>query len=197
VNTISISPLRNEDIQVVARLHAAELRYSFNSQLGPAHLSEIYRAMLGSPGSYVGVAWDGDIPAGIVSGTLDTQALKQTVLRSLGFSGKLRMAGRLLFKPKAVFALVEEMKSRPPVKIGAREVKACLTAIAVASSYRRMGLAAKLTGALEDFFRTNGVTHYWLETISENSSAREFYRKQGFTEVATHGKVVVLVKPVP
>ena len=180
----------------MARLHAAELRYSFNSQLGAAHLAEIYRAMLRSSDSYVGVAWDGNIPAGVVSGTLDTQALKKSVLQSLGFTGKLRMAGRLLFKPRAVFALVEEMKSRPPVQIGGHEVKSCLTAIAVASSHRRMGLAAKLAGALEDFFRTNGVTHYWLETIVENSSARAFYRKQGFEEAATHGRVIVFMKRI-
>jgi ribosomal protein S18 acetylase RimI-like enzyme len=191
---ISIAPLRAEDVDAVARLHAAELRYSFNSQLGAAHLAEIYRALLGSPGSYVGVAWDGNIPAGVVSGTLDTNMLKQAVLGSLGFGGKLRMAGRLMLRPTAVFALIEELKSRPPVRIGKREVKACLTAIAVASSHRRMGLAAKLTNALEDFFRANGVSDYWLETISENSSARAFYVKQGLTEVLTHGQVVVFVK---
>jgi len=197
VSTISISPLRAGDIEAVARLHAAELRYSFNSQLGPAHLAEIYRAMLGDPGSYVGVAWDGNIPAGVVSGTLDSHALKQAVLRAFGLGGKVRMAGRLLLHPRAVLALVEGMKSRPPVKVAEQEVKACLTAIAVAASHRRMGLAAKLTNALEEFFRTNKVRYYWLETILENERARAFYRKQGFDELAAQGRIVVLTKHIP
>ena len=75
-----------------------------------------------------------------------------------------------------------------------QEVNACLTTIAVASSHRRMGLAARLVTSLEDFFRARGVSHYWLDTITENAGARSFYQKQGFIEVATHGKTVVFLK---
>jgi len=183
-------------VEAVARLHAAELRYSSNSQLGAPHLAKIYRAMLGAPGNYVGVAWDGNTPAGVVSGTLDPDALKHAVLRTLGFGGKLNMLGKLLLRPKAINALIEETKSRPVVRVQEREVRACLTAIAVASSHRRMGLAAKLTITLENFFRANGVDYYWLETILENSGARWFYLKQGFREIGTHGRVVVFVKKI-
>jgi ribosomal protein S18 acetylase RimI-like enzyme len=142
----------------------------------------------------VGVARDGKILAGVVSGTLDTRALKKKALRALGFGGAVRMAGRTLIKPGALLAMVHEMKSRPPTKIGDQEVKACLTAIAVASSHRRMGLATKLTRALEEFFRAKGVKYYWLETVVENSGARAFYLEQGFEEMASHGGVVRFMK---
>lgn len=192
--TITISPLRAEDIEAVAKLHAAELPYSFNSKLGAKHLACIYRAMLAQPDSYVGVAMDAGVPVGVVSGTLDVRALKPAILHSLGLCGKLRMIGRLLCNLSAGFTLLEEMKSRPPVKTDGLEVNACLTAIAVASSHRRMGLAARLVAALEDFLRARGASHYWLDTIVENSGARSFYQTQGFVELTKLGQTVILLK---
>ena len=194
MSTISILPLRAEDVNLVAALHETELRYSFNSQLGSAHLAEIYRAMLASPGSYVGVAWDGNVPAGVVSGTLDSKALKQNILRTLGVIGRLRILWRLVLRPRALITFFAEMKPRPTVRIGDLPVRACLTTIAVASTHRRMGVAAKLAEALEIFFRTAGVAGYWLETIRGNSGALAFCRKQGFVEVETIGQTVVMLK---
>jgi len=194
VSTITISPLRPEDILAVANLHAAELQYSFNSKLGVKHLARIYRAMTAFPDSFVGVALDDGVPVGVVSGTLDVATLKRAIIRSLGWRGKLRMVGGLLLKPSAIFALLGEMKPRPPVRVGEQEVSACLTAIAVAASHRRKGLASQLVTALEDFFRTRGISHYWLDTVTENSGARSFYKKLGFSEVAQLGHTVVLLK---
>jgi ribosomal protein S18 acetylase RimI-like enzyme len=194
VSTITISPLRAEDIEAVAKLHATELPYSFNSKIGAKHLARVYRAMLEQPHSYVGVAIDAGVPLGVVSGTLDVSALRPAILHSLGLRGKLRMLGGLLCQPSAGFTLLEEMKSRPPVKAGDQEVNACLTAIAVATSHRRVGLAARLVASLEDFFRAHGANYYWLDTIVDNSGARTFYQKQGFMELATHGKTVVFIK---
>lgn len=194
MSTITISPLRAQDIEAVAKLHATELPYSFNSKIGPEHLSCIYQAMLKQPDSYVGVAIDAGAPVGVVSGTLDTRTLKRAILNSLGWQGKLRMIGGLLCQPSAGLALLEEMKSRPPVKAGGQEVNACLTAIAVATSHRRMGLAVRLVTSLEEFFRSRKASHYWLDTIIENTGARAFYQRQGFTEIVTHGRTVVLLK---
>lgn len=193
---ITISPLRLEDINAVAKLHATELRYSFNSRIGPAHLACIYRVMLTQTDTFVGVAMDAGVPVGLVSGALDVRTMRPAILRSLGMRGKLRMMLGLLRNPSAVFALLEELKSRPPVKAGSQEVNACLTTIAVASSHRRMGLAARLVTALEDFFRARGASHYWLDTIAENTGARSFYRKRGFVELGIHGKTVVFLKHI-
>jgi ribosomal protein S18 acetylase RimI-like enzyme len=194
VSTITISPLRAEDIPAVANLHAAELRYSFNSKMGAKHLACIYRAMSAIPDCFIGVAAEAGVPVGVVSGTLDVRLLKPAILQSLGWRGKLRMIGGLLRQPSAVLTLLEEMKSRPPVKVGDREVNACLTAIAVEASHRRKGLASQLVTALDEFFRARGVSHYWLDTISENTGARSFYQKLGFTEVTQLGQTVVLRK---
>jgi ribosomal protein S18 acetylase RimI-like enzyme len=194
VSTITISPLRAEDIAAVANLHAAELQYSFNSKMGANHLACIYRAMSALPGCFVGVASDAGVPVGVVSGTLDVRSLKPAILQSLGWRGKLRMIGGVLRRPSAASTLLGEMKSRPPVKVGNREVNACLTAIAVAASHRRKGLASQLVTALEEFFRAHGVSHYWLDTIAENTGALVFYQKLGFTEVTRLGRTVVLLK---
>jgi hypothetical protein len=130
VSTITISPLRADDIEAVAKLHAAELQYSFNSRIGPNHLACVYHAMLSQPVSFVGVAMDAGVPVSIVSGSMDARTLKPVIFRSLGLRGKLRMIGGLLFKPSAFFTLLEERKLRPPVKAGNQEVNACLTTIA-------------------------------------------------------------------
>jgi len=194
VSAIPIAPLREPDILAVAKLHHAELPYSFNSQLSVAHLARIYRIMCALPDCFVGVATDAGVPVGVVSGTRDVRGLKPAILKGLGWHGKLAMIGGLLRKPSAVFTLLEEMKSRPPIKSGEKPVNACLTTIAVVSSHRRQGLATHLVSALEGFFRSGEVTHYWLDTIVENSSALAFYRKQGFAEVFVTSRTVVLLK---
>lgn len=196
MNTINILPLRAEQIEAVANLHAAELRYSFNSRLGPAHLARIYRAMISQSDCFVGVALDGDKPVGVVSVTLDVRKLKPAILESLGLSGKIKMLCGLVLHPSAICSLLEEMKSRPQVEVEGQPVNACLTAIAVASTHRRMGLAAKLVSALEEFFRARGAKNYWLDTNVENKGARDFYCKQGFVEHGIHGKTVVLLKEI-
>jgi ribosomal protein S18 acetylase RimI-like enzyme len=194
VSAITISPLREEDIPTVAKLHAAELQYSFNSRLGPQHLASVYRAMAKIPDCYIGVALDNNVPVGVVSGAVNVKKVKPAVLRSLGLQGYLRLAGRLLITPSAFAALLSESKSRPPVIAEGKEIDACLTAIAVAASHRRKGLASQLVTALEDFFRARGVSHYWLDTVLENTGARSFYQSIGFTEVMEVGKTVVLLK---
>jgi ribosomal protein S18 acetylase RimI-like enzyme len=179
-----------------AVLHAAELQYSFNSKLGAKHLASVYRAMNALPDCFIGVALDAGVPVGVVSGALDVKTLKRGVIQSFGWPGKLHMMGRLLLKHAAIFTLLGEIKRRPPIKVGDQEINACLTAIAVAASHRRKGLASQLVTALEDYFRTHGVSRYWLDTILENSGARSFYQRQGFKQIMEVGSMVVFLKSI-
>lgn len=178
----------------MASLHVAELQYSFNSKIGPEHLARVYRAMSKIPDCYIGVALENNVPIGVVSGALNVKKLKPAVLRSLGWRGCFRLAARLLTTPSAFGALLSESKSRPPVIAEGKEIDACLTAIAVAATHRRKGLASELVRALEEFFRARKVSHYWLDTVLENTGARSFYKKLGFVEVMEVGKTVVLLK---
>lgn len=191
MSAVTISPLRTEAVPAVAKLHASELRYSFNSMLGAKHLAGIYRTMSALPYCFVGVALEAGVPVGIVSGTLDERLLKSAVLRSMSWRG---MIGGLLCRPSAGFALLKEMKPCPSVQAGDRVVTASLTAIAVATSHRREGLASQLVAALEEFFRGQGVTHYRLDTIAKNTGARGFYRKLGFVEAVQSGQTIILLK---
>ncbi len=54
----------------------------------------------------------------------------------------------------------------------------------VAPEYRNLGLGAGLLSVAEAEFRARGCTNVFLQLGRRNDSAREFYRRHGFTERA-------------
>lgn len=191
MSSLSIKQLRKEDALAVAKIHANELTYSFNSKLGENHLACIYNLMIDLPGTFVGVAYDGCVPVGVVSGTLNEHDLKSKMFGALNWWS---IIGRIVCHPLAVFTLFEEFRSSLPIKVDNCEVLACLTSIAVANTHRRMGIASLLVTALEAYFRSNHVSYYRLDTIGGNNGARTFYSNIGFVEAAQNRNTMVFVK---
>ena len=58
-----------------------------------------------------------------------------------------------------------------------------LLVIAVATDYRRQGLASKLLTQVDQLARQRGVPRVLLEVRPSNTKAQAFYAKQGFTEI--------------
>ena len=65
-----------------------------------------------------------------------------------------------------------------------REEYAHLNLLAVAPTFRRIGLGARMLTWLETSARTSGVFDVFLEVRADNSHARSFYRKMGYRTVA-------------
>lgn len=55
--------------------------------------------------------------------------------------------------------------------------------LAVASGYRRQGIATALVGAVEERLREKGCLKVNLLVFSDNQSARDFYRMLGYSEM--------------
>jgi ribosomal protein S18 acetylase RimI-like enzyme len=149
------------------------------------------------PDSYVGVALDEGTPVGVISGTLHRPDLKTAILGALDTRSWLRIGLILALHPSLFGCLIREMKPQAPIKSNHKEIYASLTTIAVATSHRRKGIATRLVEALEFFFRKHHITNYWLDTTTENTSARIFYRKLGFIEIKQHNQTVILLKHLP
>jgi len=193
---ISISLLGPEHIKQAARLHVAELGYSFNSQLGAEHLTRVYQAMLRLPDSYVGAAFLGDRPVGIVSGTVNAREAKRNILRLLGWRGWAGVLRSLLLKPSLLGILLHESRLSVRIEKDGCPVEACLTALLTSSLHRRKGVATQLVRVLEEFFLSRGISHYWLDTPSRNVAARSFYERSGFVEESQANETVVFLKQI-
>ncbi|HEX8737282.1 MAG TPA: ribosomal protein S18-alanine N-acetyltransferase [Pyrinomonadaceae bacterium] len=53
--------------------------------------------------------------------------------------------------------------------------------IAVRRQFQNQGIGTLLLKAIIDFFKTNKIQSIWLEVRKSNFTAREFYRRNGFT----------------
>ena len=192
--SIDILPLEKQFLKEIVRLHRAVLGYTLNSQLGEEHLSIIYYQMSQNPKGFVRVALVAGKPVGVISGTIDMDGMKNALLSSINPMRFGRILARLLKNP---FLFAEFCKSSVigrPVRAQGESIPAILTAIAIAPEFQGLGIGTKLVFALEDFFRTQHLQFYRSDTLRNNHSAREFYRKLGFQELENRTDSVILLK---
>jgi ribosomal protein S18 acetylase RimI-like enzyme len=195
-NNVVIRPLSDEYLESAAQLHQASLGYTVNSRLGLVHLRFLYQVMCADGDSYVGAAFQDTRLVGIVSGTLDAARLKSRLLEHISVSRAATIAMRLVLRPWLVVPLWQGTVVARPVRVGAGEVSAILTAIGVEPLFQGQGIGRQLVATLEAFFRRRGVRSYKLDTLEHNRKAIEFYRKLGFWEIAKRAGSSILVKEI-
>jgi ribosomal protein S18 acetylase RimI-like enzyme len=196
MESLQITPLEEQYLKDVVRIHRHVLGYTFNSRLGPDHLAFLYRAMAQAEDSYVGVALIDDQPVGVVSGTLDMDKIKMSMLSSF----KLRQWGYLLLRLLGQPSLIHEWWKGNiigrSVYFERKLIQPILTAIAVDSGYQGQGVGKCLVHDLERFFTRKNIVYYRLDTLIENSSARKFYEHLGFQQVEMRADSIVFVKKI-
>jgi ribosomal protein S18 acetylase RimI-like enzyme len=192
--SLVVERLTTSLIPDVMRIHQAGLGYSLNGRLGQEHLASLYQTMADDNHCYVGVAVLDGHPAGVISGTVNGEALKSRLLSSLSVRKATKIALEVATHPALLYEWWEENRIAAPVYDRGQPVKAVLTAIAVDEKFRTRGVGRQLVGALERFFVAHQVRMYRLDTLVTNTAAREFYKRLSFSEVATRANSIVLVR---
>lgn len=189
-----IVPLASEHIDEIIRIHLMGMGYTLNSRLGRDHMRFLYQTIAGDPDGYAGVALEGERPAGVITGVLDSAKFTTRLFLRMPAARIAATALRLLFKP----ALLREWRKgqviAAPVSIGSAEVRAVLTAIVVDPETQGKGIGRALVEAFEKYLLKSGVFAYRLDTLTKNERAIRFYRELGFVEVARRADSIVFVR---
>ena len=196
MESLQITSLEEKYLGEIVGIHQKVLGDTFNSRLGADHLSYLYRIMAQDPESYVGVALLDDWPAGVVSGTLDMDKIKTSLLNSYQFKQWKDLVLHILGQPSLIHEWWQGNVISRPVYFEKKLIRPILTTIAVDSRYQGKGIGKDLVRALEDFFRRKNVNTFRLDTLVKNSSARKFYESLGFQQVEQRADSLVFVKKI-
>lgn len=187
-------PLTQRELDDVVSLHRLALGYTLNARLGRRHLRTIYEITMGDSDSLVAVARDGSEIGGVVSATLDPEALSARLAWRLTLPHAASLLGHLARRPWMALDFLEHRQLARPLRFAGRVVRPCLTAIAVAPRHRGRSLGNLLVHAVDVFMRAHGEAAYRLDTRLQNKGAREFYRRLLFSEAEVMGRNIMLVR---
>jgi len=178
----------HDDIQAVARVHAAAFPDAFMTELGLRFLAAYYLTVLEYPLGVVLI----EGPAGRVSGFAAAVAEPGVFYRQLrnGWTRLLQAATRPLVA-NPLLALRAGLKGlRSPRRQTYRptnipDSRLCeLTSIGVSPDERRAGVGTTLVAAVIQWARDRGCDLLYLSTDKhENAPANEFYQALGFEVV--------------
>jgi Acetyltransferase (GNAT) family len=196
MKSLQITPLKEKYLKDVVRIHQNALGYTFNSRLGLDHLSFLYKVMAQDHQSYVGVALIDDQPAGVISGTLNMDKIKTSMLNSFKPRQWINLLLHVLGQPSLIHEWWKGNRIGRSVYFEGQLIQPILTAIAVDSRYQGSGVGKCLVRDLEQFFRRKNIKVYRLDTLTENSSARKFYESLGFQQVEMRADSLVFVKKI-
>lgn len=193
---IEISPLREEFLPEVVRIHRQRLAYSAHSRLGDAHLYLLYRTMAADPKSFVHVAVIDGKPVGAMTGTMDENGLKNKMLKAMPWTQFFTTAARLAVQPAVILQIVQGMVIDRPVYYQQRRIDAMLNSLAVDPRYEGRGVARALFTSAEDFFLAHGQKAYHLATLTSNQRGRRLYEWLGFVLVYERVDSVILLRTI-
>jgi len=131
---------------------------------------------------------------GVVSATLDPGKFTRQLFGKLPAKRWAALLIHLASQPGIWLEWLESRSTNRPVLYQGREVKPCLTAIAVSLSARRRGVGRALVNSVDEFVLRNGGSAYHLDTRADNSIARAFYKQLGFIELEERGRDVIFVR---
>ncbi|GHD05595.1 GNAT family N-acetyltransferase [Tianweitania populi] len=175
-------PFERDVHRQVAALHVQCLDQGFLSSLGPAILTQLYRAIDESDDSVLLVEKDGDKVIGFVCGSSGMRPVYRQMLRHpVGLAG----AGvPLLFKPRKVLGILEILRHGRKKSAGSALPDHELLSIALLPEARGSGRAAALYARLADHFRSRQIGAFRIVVGDALAPAHRFYQKMGATVAA-------------
>jgi ribosomal protein S18 acetylase RimI-like enzyme len=183
----AIQPLRAEHARPVADLHRQAIPTGFISSLGPAFVTELYRAIASCPHGFGFVSIRGERVTGFVAGALHVGSLYRYILLRRGYRLMVPLA-RFLVRPGTIRRILQTLLY--PARVSADLPKPEILSIAVAADERGRGTAVALMDAAVDELRRRGCPDVKLVVAADNAAANAFYRKTGFelaTTIDSHG----------
>jgi len=180
---LELLPMRAEHASDVARLHHKELFWSFNGQLGPDHVRELYEALVSSKFFFGYVIYRKAQLLGFVTATTDSGQIRSSIRQAYRHK-LLRVAGLMSRHPSFLLGILESLFV-VPIAFKRHGTKAeWLTFVTNTEvSYLTPLVAIKLIDAVRDHFHACGIQIYLAQGVKQNPKAMRLYEKLGW-EVA-------------
>lgn len=181
-DTMTIVPLAPEHAPQVADIHITCIGTGFLSSLGPAFLSELYRAIASCPVAFGHVAMQGGKVLGFIACTTSVGGLYKRVLLRRGWRLAIPLM-RFTFSVRTVKRILQTLlyPSRMKDDFPAAEI----LSVAVRPQARGRGLASELMKAALEGLRQHGCSAAKVVVGAANEAANRYYLKEGFRLAGT------------
>lgn len=176
---VEVLPHELKLLDQIAAIHIAEISEGFLSTLGPIILSDMYRTISESKGSFVVACVNGDgMVLGFLAGSLGTHSLYREFLRLRNMRAKFRLALALL-RPSRFWRIFETLQYSENKNQELELPSAEILNFCVDRRAHRKGLGGKLMDFAAERYFTAGVRKIRIVTGQSQLSAKAFYRKFG------------------
>lgn len=184
LDALDMRTMTAEHVAEVAQLHHKELFWSFNGQLGPEHIRELYEELVRNPHFFGYVIVHNDQLLGFVTATSNSSEMRKSI-RQVYARKRLRVASLLLRRPNFLLGVLESLLI-VPLAFKRHNTKAeWLTFVANTEvSYLTPLVAIKLIDAVRNHFHASGTCIYLAQGVKQNPKAMRLYDKLGW-EIAS------------
>lgn len=166
-------------LKQVAVIHSEEIGQGFLTTLGPEILTDMYRTMAESNGSFVVACLkNGRTLQGFLAGSLGTHSLYREFLRLRSFNEIARLIAAL-FRPRRLWRILETLRYSERKSEADTLPKAEILNFCVESNSHRQGVGGKLMKFAETLYSNAGISQVRIVTGHSQVSANAFYRKLG------------------
>ena len=169
-------------LRQLATIHKEEIGGGFLAKLGTPFLVRLYRALSGSPYSFVIVARQEDDVAGFICGATDTRSVYRHFMLRWGIFTLPVLLPRLV-SPSRLRRVFETLLY-PSKKENQDLPRPEILNFCVSQRWQRKGLGKKLFGALVEEFRRRDVPRIKIVTGDEQTKAQMFYESLNATKAA-------------
>lgn len=183
---VNVRHARAEDVPAIARLHREGLPDAFLSKLGERFLRRFYRALVEHDGAVSVVAESAGRPIGFATGVVSTRAFARRFYVRHGVAAAVAAAPALL-RGGVVRGIRE---SRRYAGSGAGLPEAEIISIAIASPWRRRGVAQRVAEATLSALAELGAKETRVLIADDNDASNRLFARVGLP-LRKGGRVVV------
>lgn len=176
---VDIRPHESDLLAQIATVHIAEIPDGFLTSLGPAVLTDMYKTIAESEGSFiVACVTDDREILGFLAGSLGIRSLYREFLRLRGMRSMIRL-GFALLSPSRMGRILETLRYSTSDEDAKNLPRAEILNFCVARHGHRQGLGGQLMHASQDRFRSANIDRIRIVTGQSQLSAQSFYKKIG------------------